>query len=153
MLRCNQLRVFRNKCDDLINPVCWYSQLIQQHALKFAENRRAGQQLMLGKHDPKHVVAHTAGNERGDQDIGVKQDFQRPGPQSWTPGADPRRCLRKGPSGDIFEDIFVREPASGLGERRQTPANVFETRDGELSPQRFPREFALASARPFHKPA
>ena len=108
---------------------------------------------MLGKHDPKHVVAHTAGNERGDQDIGVEQNFQGPGPQSWTPVAGPRRRLRKGPSGDIFEDIFVREPASGFGKWRQAPANVFESRDRELPPQRFPREFALASARPFYKPA
>ena len=68
-------------------------------------------------------------------------------------GADPRRSLRKSPSGDLFEDIFVREPASGLGERRHTPANVFETRDRELPPQRFPREFALASASLFDKPA
>ena len=128
MLRCNQLSMFHNECDDFINPVRRYSQLIQQHALKFAENRRANKQLMLGKHDPKHIVAHTAGNERGDQDIGIKQNLQRPEPQSWTPGADPRRCLRRRSSGDIFEDIFIREPASGLGERRQPPANVFETR-------------------------
>lgn len=153
MLRRNHLRVFRNECDDFVNPVGRHSQLFKQHALKLAENRRADQKLMLGKHDPEHVVAHTARNERGDQDIGVKQNFQGPGPRFRTPGAGPGKMLSKSPSGDIFEDIFVREPASSLGERRQAPANVFETRDRELPPQRFPREFALASARPFHEPA
>ena len=74
MLRRNHLRVFRNECDSFVNPVCRYSQLVQQHALKFADNRRADQKLMLGKHDPKHVVADTAGNERGDQDIGGQKN-------------------------------------------------------------------------------
>jgi len=38
---------------------------------------------MLGKHDSKHVVADTAGNESSDQDIGVKQNFQNPEPQAF----------------------------------------------------------------------